>query len=76
MSYRLPRTRWYWAVHRTFPGTEISRCRLLFSTAEYVRQPDWQHGVLVVAYCDDWFNVSPVYIQRGRAIWGGEEFAA
>jgi len=43
---------------------------------EYVRQPDWQQGCLVVAYTEDRFHIEDVYIEQGRAIWRGKEFAA
>lgn len=43
---------------------------------EYVRQPDWQHGCLVVTYTDDWFHIATVYIENGRAVWRQKEFAA
>lgn len=43
---------------------------------EYVRQPDWTHGCLVVTYSHDWFHVSQVYIENGRAVWRQKEYAA
>jgi predicted phosphodiesterase len=43
---------------------------------EYVRQPDWQHGCLVVTYTADWFHIATVYIENGRAVWRQKEFAA
>lgn len=43
---------------------------------EYVQHPDWQHACVVVAYTEDRYHVEPVYIQDGRAIWRGKEFAA
>ena len=38
---------------------------------EYVEDPDWQHGCLVVTFAKDfkYFNYEPVYIQEGHAIW-------
>jgi predicted phosphodiesterase len=38
---------------------------------EYVEDPDWQHGCLVIAFAKDfqYFAFEPVYIQEGSAIW-------
>lgn len=43
---------------------------------EYVRQPDWMHGCLVVTYTDDWFHIATIYIENGRAVWRQKEYAA
>lgn len=43
---------------------------------EYVRQPDWQHGCLVVTYSEDWFHIAVVYIENGKAMWRQKEFVA
>lgn len=43
---------------------------------EYVRHPDWQHACLVIMYTDERFQVEPVYIQDGKALWRAQEFAA
>lgn len=64
--------------HRDLNGSHVWQeagclCNL---EPEYVRQPDWQHGCLVVTYTDDWFHIATVYIENGRAIWRGKEFAA
>jgi predicted phosphodiesterase len=38
---------------------------------EYVEDPDWQHGCLIVTFARDYkyYSFEPVYIQEGRAIW-------
>lgn len=38
---------------------------------EYVEDPDWQHGCVVITFTNDWkyFAFEPVYIQEGHAIW-------
>lgn len=64
--------------HRDLNGSHVWQeagctCSL---TPEYVRQPDWQHGCLVVSYTSDWFHIEPVYIENGNAHWRGKEFAA
>ena len=41
-------------------------------TPEYVEDPSWQQGVLVVTYVGDRFNVEPVYIQQGIGVFRGQ----
>jgi predicted phosphodiesterase len=38
---------------------------------EYTEDPDWQHGLVVGTFTNDWkyFVFEPVYIQQGNAIW-------
>lgn len=38
---------------------------------EYMEDPDWQHGCVVVTFAKDYkyFNFEPVYIQEGHAMW-------
>ena len=64
--------------HRDLNGSHVwhevgCTCTL---NPEYVRQPDWTHGALVVTYSDDWFHVATVYIENGRAVWRQKEYAA
>lgn len=43
---------------------------------EYVMDPNWQQGCVIVTYCGDRFALEPVYIQDGRAVWRGKEYRA
>jgi len=45
---------------------------------EYVQDPDWQQGCTVITWDEDGerFNVEPVYIQDGVAVWRGRRFRA
>lgn len=45
---------------------------------EYVQDPNWQQGCVVLTWDDDGdrFNVEPVYIQDGRAVWRGRTVRA
>ncbi len=40
---------------------------------EYVEDPDWQHGCVIVTYAGSRFNFEPVYIQKGVALWREKE---
>lgn len=64
--------------HRDLAGSHVwhetgCSCSL---QPDYVQHPDWQHGCAVIAYTDERYHVEPVYIENGRAIWRGKEFAA
>jgi hypothetical protein len=59
--------------HRDFNGNQAwaetgCTCDL---NPEYIEDPDWQHGCLVVTFREDYkyFSFEPVYIQEGRAMW-------
>lgn len=45
---------------------------------EYAMDPDWQQGLVVVTWSEDAtrYNVEPIYIQGGRAVWRGKELRA
>lgn len=54
-------------------------CGCLCSTdPEYAMDPDWQQGLVVITWSEDAtrYNVEPIYIQGGRAVWRGREFRA
>ena len=38
---------------------------------EYTEDPDWQHGLIVITFNNDWkyFHFESVYIQEGSCIW-------
>jgi len=38
--------------------------------------PNWQHGCWVIHYTNDWFNMTPVFIQDGYARYNKEDFYA
>lgn len=48
-------------------------CRL---DPEYVEDPDWQQGCIIVTYCSSRFSFEPVYFQDGVAVWRDREFVA
>ena len=43
---------------------------------QYVEDPNWQQGCVVVSYVGDRFAVEPIYIQNGHAVWRGKDYAA
>lgn len=43
---------------------------------DYVMDPNWQQGCIVVTYVGDRFAIEPIYIQGGRALWRGKEYSA
>lgn len=43
---------------------------------EWMPQPDWMNACLVVDYSAAWYNISPIYIQGGRAMWQGNEYSS
>jgi len=43
---------------------------------DYMSDPDWQHGALVVSYTDDWYAIERVYIESGRARWRGTDYTS
>lgn len=45
---------------------------------DYVRDPDWQNGFVVASFerTTGAFQIEPVYIHRGRAVWRGREYRA
>jgi hypothetical protein len=45
---------------------------------EYVMDPSWQQGLVVITWgpSGDRWNVEPIYVQDGRAVWRGREFVA
>lgn len=43
-------------------------------TPEYVTDPDWQNGCAVVSYTENWYQVEPVFILNGRAMFRGQEY--
>ncbi len=43
---------------------------------EYVEDPDWQHGAIIVTWDGPRFNFEPVYIQGGVARWRDKEYRA
>ena len=42
----------------------------------YTENPNWQHGCVVIEYNASWFNMTPVFIQDGFAMFRGKEFRA
>jgi len=65
-------------LHRDHNGTQSwtevgCTCSL---EPDYMNDPDWQQGCAVVSYTDNWYHVEPVYIERGRAMWRGQEYQA
>ena len=46
-------------------------CRL---DPEYMEDPNWQQGCVVVTYVGERFALEPVYIQNGVAVWRGKEY--
>jgi hypothetical protein len=52
-------------------------CSCRITEVEYAHHPDWQQGCVFTAHSPDgWFHAQEIYIERGRAFWGGKEFAA
>lgn len=54
-------------------------CGCLCSTdPEYAADPDWQQGLVVITWSEDGtrYNVEPIYIQGGRAVWRGRTIRA
>lgn len=45
---------------------------------EYIQDPNWQQGCVIITWDDDGdrFNVEPIYIQDGRAVWRGRTVRA
>ena len=45
---------------------------------EYVEDPDWQHGCLVVTFAKDYkyFSMEAVYVQEGHAMWRDHRYEA
>jgi hypothetical protein len=43
---------------------------------QYVEQPNWQQGCVVVTYVGDRFSIEPIYIQGGHAVWRGRDYVA
>lgn len=41
---------------------------------EYDIDPDWQQGLVVVEFTNDWFNVELVYIENGKAQYRGVKY--
>jgi len=46
-------------------------------TPEWMEDPDWQHGCLVVTFTNDYkyFSFEPVYMQEGHAIWRDNRYS-
>lgn len=66
--------------HRDHNGSHVwleAGCLCLVDP-EYVQDPDWQQGVVVLTYNADGtrFNPELIYIQDGCAVWRGREFRA
>ena len=64
--------------HRDFNGSHAwaetgCTCDL---DPDYVEDPDWQHGCLVVTFTNDfkYFHFEPVYIQEGHAMWRDKRY--
>jgi hypothetical protein len=67
-------------MHRDHNGNHVwvetgCLCRL---DPDYMRDPDWQQGCVVVSFerSTGAFQVEPVYIHLGRAVWRGKEYRA
>ena len=66
--------------HRDFNGAHVwveTGCTCLLNP-EYVEDPDWQQGLVVVSESPDGkrFVAEDVYFQDGRAVWREKEFVA
>jgi len=66
--------------HRDYNGSHVwveagCTCSL---DPEYVQDPNWQQGCVIIAWDEDGerWNVEPVYIQDGRAVWRGRTVRA
>lgn len=66
--------------HRDWNGNHVwaetgCLCRL---DPDYVRDPDWQQGFVVVSFerTTGAFHLEPVYIHRGRAVWRGKVYVS
>jgi predicted phosphodiesterase len=44
---------------------------------DYVEDPDWQHGCVIVTFAKDYkyFSFEPVYIQEGHAMWRDNRYS-
>ncbi|MGE0278315.1 MAG: metallophosphoesterase [Nitrospiraceae bacterium] len=67
-------------MHRDHNGNHMwaeSGCLCGLDPA-YMRDPDWQQGLLVVSFERETgaFQVEPIYIHRGLAIWRGKAYRA
>ena len=66
--------------HRDWNGNHVwaeTGC-LCYLNPGYARDPDWQQGFLVATFekRTGAFQLEPVYIHKGRAVWRGEEYQA
>jgi hypothetical protein len=53
-------------------------CSCRITDVEYARHPDWQQGCVEITHSRSagWFQAQEIYIESGRALWSGKEFAA
>jgi hypothetical protein len=66
--------------HRDWNGNHVwaeTGC-LCSLNPDYMRDPDWQQGFVVASFerSTGAFQVEPVYIHRGNAVWRGKVYRA